>query len=81
MNIVRVSKYQTSDGKLFDDDVQARHHENTLEASKELEAILKPSINTGRLDAILKHLLYDEENVRAILLRYHKRLPKGVKAA
>ena len=81
MTVQKVSKYQTSDGKLWDDEGEARKHENYINALSDLNDLLKSSVSTGRLDAVLKHLLLEEELVRDVLVRYHKRLPKTEKAA
>lgn len=74
--IKRVAKYQTSDGKLLDSEVEAREHENGLTALKELNNLLRSSITTGRADAVIRHLLLEEVSVREILYRYHRRIPQ-----
>jgi hypothetical protein len=71
--IKRVSKFQTSDGHLFDDEVAAKQHDLEVETYNALYNVLKNSVNTGRLEAVLKHLMVVEEPVREILVRYHRR--------
>ena len=61
--------------------ILAKQHENEVVAARELLATLKISLNTGRPESVIRQLLMDEENIRAILLRYRKRLPKVLEKA
>ena len=72
----KISKYRTADGKEFDNQADAKVHENEIVALQGLFAVLKTSLTTGRADGILKHILYEEEQIREILLAYRRRLPK-----
>lgn len=74
--IKRVSKFQTSDDKLFDVEADAKAHENRVVAIYELTTLLQVSIQTGRMDAVLRHIIEENEAVRSILSRYHKRHPR-----
>jgi hypothetical protein len=76
MGIVRVAKFQTSDGKLWDREQDAKEHENRAEAVRKMLALLKETMKTGRPEAILHQIVVEETAVRDILLAYHKRLPK-----
>ena len=45
--ITRVSKYQTTDGKLFNSEIEARTHEIEYEATKELAEVLRVGLATA----------------------------------
>lgn len=77
-SIQRVSKFQTDDGTLFDDETSAKQHQVRLDALAELTLVLKSSVGTGRVESVIRHLLEEEEAVRKILLRYSRRFPKTV---
>jgi hypothetical protein len=81
MGIKRVSRFQASDGKLFDHEYEARDYENRMVALNELVALLKESASTGRADAVLRHIVEESSAVRAILFRYTQRTPKAVRLA
>jgi exopolysaccharide biosynthesis protein len=74
--IKRVSKFQTSDGKLFDVEAEAKSHESKATAFQELSALLVVSMQTNRVDAVVRHIIEDDIEVRSILSRYHKRQPR-----
>ena len=67
MPIQKVVKYQTEDGKEFDDRNKAFEHEKQLETETELEQILKVALNTGRADCMLRYIVQYAEQVRDIL--------------
>ena len=75
-----VKKWETEDKKLFDSETEARKHELETETFKELAQTLSHSCHTGRWESVLRHMIEEEETIRAILLRHHKRTPK-MKAA
>lgn len=77
MTIKKLSKYQTSDGQMFDDKEAAQSHENELHAMGELSRLLAVSIRTGRADSILREMLMEAPMVQAILRGYIKRCPKA----
>ena len=81
MTIKKLSKFQTSDGQEWDDRNMAKSHENELHTMSELyrllEEGLRSALKNGRPENILKHILAEEEMVRAILTGYHKRQPKA----
>ena len=82
MKILRVSKFQTSDGRLFDDEIKAKEHENMSTAVTEMVTLLTNTLATGRPEAIAKHIVYEMEAIQAILTRYRKRMPrKSIKEA
>ena len=78
MTIKKESKFETSDGQLWDDQTRAKEHENELHAYGELSRLLQPSIVTNRVESVIRHILAEEDMVRAILVSYHKRQPKAV---
>lgn len=71
-----VSLFQTDDGKTFETKEEARQHEIEVEAVNKLKTVLASSINTGRVEAVLKHLVVEYAVVRAILSNYGLRLPR-----
>jgi hypothetical protein len=74
--ITKVSRYQTSDGKLFDDEVKAKEHENETKAITEILAVLNGTLSTGRPESIAKHIVMDAEAISSILARYRQRMPR-----
>lgn len=76
MAIQQVTKFQTSDGKMWDDKSQAKSHENELHAAAELRRLLASSVSTGRVEAILGEILVEAPMVMAILKGFVKRQPK-----
>ena len=74
--IKRVSKFQTSDDKLFDVEAEAKSHENKIVAFQELSALLLASMQTNRVEAVVRHIIEEDSEVRSILSRYHKRQPR-----
>jgi hypothetical protein len=79
MTIVRISQYQTSDGATFADRQAAEQHENEIEAIGKLSSILSSSIQTGRIGAVLKEILFEANQVNDILKGYIRHLPKATK--
>ena len=79
--IKRVVLFQTEDGKNHATEQEAKTHDLQNEALSLLQVLLRPAINTGRTDAILKLLVAEEVAVREILAGLHKRLPKQAKQA
>lgn len=71
-----VSKYETEDGKMFDTREAARGHEVDLETLNNLQKLLHTSIQTGRIDSVLRHLLVESSAIAAILSTHRKKLPK-----
>lgn len=76
MTLKKVTKFETSDGKLFDDPNDAKTHEAGLELGKQLRAILAESIRTGRPDAVVGQLVMEATAVTQALISYRKRLPR-----
>jgi len=74
--IKRIAKYQTGDGKEFNTEVEARQHEIEQDAYKELNVLLRSSLGTGRPDSVLRHILAEQQAVRAILVKFQQRQPK-----
>jgi hypothetical protein len=74
--ICRVTKFRTSDNQEFDTEAEAKAHETQNDALKELGDLLRTTMNTGRMDAVLRHILVDNDAVRKILSKYQKRQPK-----
>ena len=74
MGIKRVSKFQTSDNRLWNTEFEAKEHENLITAMTELTELLV-SIKTGKVEAILREMVLEQAAVRDILLRYNKRTP------
>lgn len=77
--ISRVVKFITSDKQEFDSEAAAKEHEVQLETIKELADLLRASVNTNRIEAVLKHMLVEQDGVRKILLKFNKRQPKKKK--
>lgn len=77
MAIKMIQKFQTSDGKFYDDKELAILHENEVQALAEMGRILSASIQTGRPESILRQILMEAPMVQAILRGYVKRLPKS----
>ena len=73
--IVKVC-FVTSDKQEHSTKEAAKEHEAKLSALKSLADILNSSICTGRIDAVLRHLLLENERVGAVLRLYKKRLPR-----
>lgn len=79
--ISRVTKFRTSDNQEFDNEAEAKNHETQIGALKDLSDLLRTSMNTGRMEAVLKHLLLEQDAVRKILYKYHQKQPKPKKPA
>lgn len=62
-----VRRWKTSDGKEHDDKGTASRHEAGLKAYAELIALLAESVKTGRIEAVLRHLVVEAKAARAIL--------------
>jgi len=71
-----VQMFKTADGKTFDDRNKARQHEVDLEANEKLWNLLKVSFNTGRPEAVMRHILMENAEMSAILATYRKKSPK-----
>jgi hypothetical protein len=71
-----VQLFQTEDGKTFSNRDEAKAHEANLQGIKELSILLAGTVKTGRVEAVLQHLLMESTEVSAILNRHRKRLPK-----
>lgn len=76
MTLKKVTKYETSDSKLFDDPNDAKTHEAGLEAAKQLRAVLHESMRTGRVDAVIGQLVLEANSICQVLTSYRKRLPR-----
>jgi len=76
--IQRISKIKASDGKLFDsdDELAARQYDNEIVTLAELKELLRTSVATGRVESVLKHIVLEQQAIRAILLKNHQRQPK-----
>lgn len=74
--IKRVTKFEI-DGKLFDSESDARHHENWTIACRNIMSVLTESIKTGRVDAVIGQMVEEAAAVQNILATYRKRLPKN----
>jgi hypothetical protein len=73
----KVTKFQTSDDQLFDDENDAKTHELRLEFSKKLRETLATSIRTNRVDAVIGELLEEHSAIGTLLTNYRKRLPRS----
>lgn len=73
--VQRVNKYQTDDGKLFDSVDEAKVHSAQLEIAKELAALLESTFRTGRMEAVVLHVLEEAAAIQALLGRYRRMLP------
>lgn len=76
MTIKAIRVYQTSDGKNFNNQKEAKEHENVLESMEQLRYILRTSLSTGRSESVLKQILLEQTAIREVLVRYNKRKPK-----
>jgi hypothetical protein len=77
--ISRVTKYRTSDNQEFLNEAEAKAHETQIETLKELGDLLRTSMQTGRMEAVLKHMLLEQDTVRKILYKFHQKQPKPKK--
>jgi hypothetical protein len=75
-----VRRWKTSDGKEHEDKGTAARHEAGLKAYAELVKLLGESVKTGRIEAVLRHLLVEAKAARAILAKV-KEEPEAVKKA
>lgn len=76
-----VSMFQTADGKQFNSRDDAKKHEVEYEAIDKLRNLLTSSISSelvrrGNVDNVLRHIILESAEVRAILQTYNKKLPK-----
>lgn len=71
-----VSVYQTDDGKTFETKEEARNHEVDMETLAKLRIALASSIQTGRVESVIKHLLVEAVAVGNILASYRKQQPR-----
>ena len=76
--VKRVSRFETTDGKLFDDEVKAKVHELEIEIEEELASELTVSMATHRPEAIVAAIVSvnHAKKVRDIINKYLSRLPK-----
>lgn len=72
----RVSKFQTEDGTLFDNEADAKLYELKMSTLKKLGHVLLSSMRTGRPDAVIRHILEEHGAVGKLLTEYRKRLPR-----
>jgi hypothetical protein len=77
--VKRVTKFETTDGQMFDSEREARGHELKLEAKAAIEALAEPAIKTGRIDSFLTLVLNDPTAYRDILTSLIRK--QGTKAA
>lgn len=64
-----VRRWKTSDGKEWLSKGTASRHEAGLTAYAELIALLAESVKTGRIEAVLRHLVVEAKAARAILAK------------
>jgi len=78
--ISRVIKFRTSDNQEFLTEAEAKAHETQTETLKELGDLLRTSMNTGRMEGVLRHILVEHEQMRKILHKFNQKQPKPKKA-
>jgi hypothetical protein len=71
-----VQRFQTDDGKCFDDRDLARHHEIEVEAVAAMMKLIAVSLTTGRSESICRQILFEQQAFTKILSTYRKKLPK-----
>jgi len=77
----KVVKYETVDGKTFDDADLAKAHELILETENSLRlGPLGVAYNTGRAEAMLRAMIVHAAEVRDILNRHQRRQPRNGKS-
>jgi hypothetical protein len=77
MTIQKITSFQTSDGKMWDNKDEAKAHENHLNASAELRRLLDTAMRSGRPEAVISELLDFAPIATAILRNFLKRQPKA----
>lgn len=71
----KVTKFAAFDGKTFDSASACQTYEKEEGTIRRLVNILETSVKTGRVDAVIRHIAQESENVQAVLssLNQHKR--------
>lgn len=72
----QVKEWETSDGERFTDRSEAKAHEGELLTLTKLGALLKNSVQTNRVEAVLRHIVLEHDMVRTILASHAKSLPR-----
>ena len=75
--MLQVVKFETRDGKIFDCKAEAQGHEAVLDSLTKFAELLKTSIQTGRPEAIIRHLISEHAAVISILKCHAKKLPRS----
>lgn len=77
--IEQVTRYKTSDGTLWDSKEDAKSHEVQQDTLAKLTTLLQASVRTGRVEAVLKEILFSSQEVSALLGKYRLQLPREKK--
>ena len=72
--------HKVPDGTEFSSKAHAQYHEATCEAVARVAALLQCALKTGRVDAVVREMVDEEENIRKILNEFHKRKPKSLRS-
>ena len=70
-----VTRWAASDGKEFAGKAECKEYEAGLIAYAALCTALAESMRTGRIEAVLRHIVVNGIEVRSILAKYSKSLP------
>ncbi len=75
--MIKVSKFQTSDGKIFDTSEEAKQHESIQVAVTRLTDVLKASLATGRPESIVRQIIMEHIQIGSILKTHSKKAGKA----
>jgi hypothetical protein len=72
----KVIRYVASDNSEFNSENDAKRHENELRTINQLKLVLTDSLQTMRIDAIVRQITIEHEKISALLRAHKNRLPR-----
>jgi hypothetical protein len=62
--------FQTTDGRTFEVLAAAQKYQRNIDLLEGLTKLLDHSINTGRVDAVLRGIVYKQDEIREFLISH-----------
>lgn len=70
--IERGTSFQTTDGRTFEVLAAAQEYQRILDLLDGLTKLLDHSIKTGRADAVVRGIVYKQDEIRELLIAHKK---------
>ncbi len=68
--------FKACDGKFFSTRAECLHHEARLKLATALTEMFRVSVSTGRVQAVIEHIVLEADQLQQMLGSYRKSLPK-----